>query len=207
MIRILKGGLTDAQISAFVLNPLQDPTDQDAAVWLFEGQGYQVPVVDDHLIKLGTSYDYRADVNGTGASPATATGQVFSNTLVAAADSIWLKVPSDPTKNLKLRVKYEAGLQSKVPRRTTVLEPLSGPAKIVTQGPSAYGSEITLKLLYSGATGQDVIEAAFTALMNQTADVWLQDLFGGLRKIRFPEIAYQHLSLWLWVDLTLIEAA
>jgi len=88
-----------------------------------------------------------------------------------------------------------------------VLEPLSGPAKIVTQGPSAYGSEITLKLLYSGALGQDVIEAAFTALMNQTADVWLQDLFGGLRKIRFPEIAYQHLSLWLWVDLTLIEAA
>ena len=200
---------TLAKVQAAVTGnaPYGAPTDSEAAVWAFNGQAYQVPVVDDHLLKLGTAYDYRGDVNSAGVNAATATGLVSTGTVVALGDSFWLKVPATPTLNLKLPVKYEVGLGYTVPRRSAALEPLSGAAKIVIQGPNAYGAEITLKLIYAGASGQDVTEAALTALLNLAADVWLQDIYGGLRKVKFPAIAYQHLATYMWVDFKLIEAA
>jgi hypothetical protein len=202
--RILKGGLSDATISAIVAAPYQDPTDNDLTVWNFNGQTYQIPAFDDHLVKLGKAYDWRCDT--TAANGALASGLTTTGTVAALADAVWLKVPSDPTKNYKFPVKYEEGIHKNYPRRMSLLEPLSGPAKIATLGPNAYGAEaIKLRAIVDGAAGHDVLEAQLLALLNLTADLWLQDLFGGLRKVRFPNLDVHEFPLWQWNELTLVE--
>lgn len=185
--RFLKSGLTDAQISAKVTAPYADPDDNDAAMWLFEGQGYQVPVVDDRLIKLGTSYDYRADVSSGGTTAATATGQIFTGSTAALTTSWWLRSQQDPTKDITFYTLKQH--KYKVLRPAQPIKPASGglPSVIYTGNIEGISGQIEILAAYTTTAQQALMEAAFRTLLGSNDTVWLQSAFGGLFKVRFTQ--------------------
>lgn len=185
------------------------PTDDDLAVWLFEGQGYQVPVWDDHILKLGTAYDWRADTTSGGTDVATAVGGVTRATVAAEADSFWLKDQQAPANNLKLPVRYDAGIPMSIPRRAQTLDPLAGDRQLILYGEKRYGYSIALALIFSDAAQLAAVEAALARFLSLDTPVYYQDRGGRLCKVRFPQgiaFTYQDYGV-LEAEINLTEVA
>lgn len=185
VFRVLKGGLTDATISALVSDPYQQPTDNDLAVWQFEGFTSQVPAFDDRLVKLGTSYDWRAIATARTATPTQSTGEQISGSVAASAiDAWWLRDATDPTKDVQLYVAHDAGYSFARGRPLAVGTPLQGGPRSVTLGAAPYGDEGTLRLIYPTAALRDATEVALKAILATNNKTYLQDPFGLLRCVR-----------------------
>jgi hypothetical protein len=185
--RLMKAGLTAATLSARVLDPYGDPDDNDlVAPWSFEGQTVQLPVWDDEAVKLATAHDYRVDTSSTSPNAATAVGQLTRATVPAERDAFWLKDITTPTNNLKLPVRYDAGIPFSRPRRAQTLEPLAGSTKTVNYGAVPYGDDITLTCIFATASELSTVEATLKRLLAVDGAIYYQDRRGGLYKVRFP---------------------
>jgi hypothetical protein len=184
-VRILKGGLSDATISARVLDPYGVPDDNDLAVWGFEGFAFQVPAYNDRLVKLGTSYDYRTVGTAAAATPTQSTGEQISGSVAASAvDAWWLRDATDSTKDVQLYVRHDTGYEFERGRPTSVGTPLQGGPRSVIYGATPFGDEGRLALIYPTAALRDSTEAALKTLLATNNATWLQDPFGGLRRVR-----------------------
>jgi hypothetical protein len=205
VFRILKGGLSDATLSALVLDPYQSPTDNDLAVWDFEGFAFQVPTYNDRLVKLGPSYDYRAVGTAAAATPTQSTGQQTSGSVAVDSRPKWfLKDSVDATKDTQIEVINQFPFS--VPRRVTVVLPLAASRKVAIRSPYPTGMEGTLKLRFTSLTDQVAKEAAIRDLMASNNVLYLQSPFGQLIPIALtaPLNFIMHETI-LEADLTFTE--
>lgn len=184
--RHLSAGATAAQVTTGVGSPYADPTDYEPAVYCFNGQAYQVPVFDDHLVKLGQAYDWRADTSSGGTNAATAQGAATTATVLANSDSWWLKDVQTPAQNVKVPVLNE--FPYKVVRPAQIISPIApaSQAETVIYGPTPYGVRSTLKFKYSNPADQVSKEAALRTLLASNDDIWIQSPFGHLAKVKLP---------------------
>jgi hypothetical protein len=184
--RVLKAGLANSTVSARVLDPYGDPTDNDLAVWNLEGQTVQLPVFDDRLIKLGTAYDYTVDSTSASPNAATAFGQRTRASTAALAQSWWLRSQQDAAKDILAPVldrhEYDVG------RGAQEVRPASGGFPSLIYGGAREGMRGALDILvaYSTAAAADSAEQALLALLGTQDTLWLLSPFGMLAKIRFP---------------------
>jgi hypothetical protein len=204
--RILKGGLSDATISALVSDPYQQPTADDLAVWNFEGATLTVPSYDDRFVRLGKTYEYRADTTSATPPATMATGQISSGVVAALVDSFWLKHPDDDTFDLKLFPLYADKWAYDIPREATIVSPIGGGFKIAELAASRAGAEFGgIHCLWP--TGSEATKLALEALQNAEDPLVLQDPFGASRRVVFAGSAryVEHPEGWLEATLPLVE--
>jgi hypothetical protein len=179
--RFLTGGLSDTTIAALVSDPYQTPTDNDLAVWGFEGFTFQVPAYNDRLVAFGRSYDYRAVGTAAAATPTQSTGQQISGTVaVHSFPRWWLRDSVDSTKDVQINVVNQFPITR--PRKGFEAEPLSSSYKQVILSTYPYGDEGVLELLHT--TDAEATETTLKAIQASNNSLYLQDPFGRLRQVR-----------------------